>query len=84
MAKRVRVHGDVQGVFFRDSVRQEAERRGIAGWVRNCEDGTVEALFAGDEADALVDYCRTGPPRATVERVEVSDDDAQPDGFTVR
>lgn len=84
MAKRVRVHGNVQGVFFRDSVREEAERRGVAGWVRNCDDGTVEALFAGDDEDALVDYCRSGPSQASVERVDVTDEDAQPDGFSVR
>src|SRR5215212_3901423 len=53
--RRVTAHGHVQGVFFRDSTRQEAERRGVAGSVRNTGEGTVEAVFEGDEAavDAL-------------------------------
>ena len=45
----VRAHGRVQGVFFRDSVRREADRRGVAGWARNCSDGTVEAVFEGPD-----------------------------------
>lgn len=81
MAERVRrrvvVHGEVQGVFFRDSTRSEAERRGVAGWVANRPDGTVEAVFEGepDGVAALVEFCRTGPPRARVERVEESDEE---------
>ena len=59
MAERRRVvaHGNVQGVFFRDSTRREAERRGVAGWAENRSDGTVEAVFEGvaDAVDALVD-----------------------------
>jgi acylphosphatase len=82
VARLVRVHGDVQGVFFRDSTRTEASRRGVAGWVRNCSDGTVEALFEGDpgEVDALVRWCQSGPPRATVDRVD--EQAADPDGLT--
>lgn len=85
MAKRVVVHGKVQGVFFRDSVSREAESRGLSGWVRNTDEGTVEALFDGDGADALVHYCRSGPPDASVDDVEVFD--AEPydgSGFSVR
>src|ERR1041385_5889444 len=58
------VSGTVQGVFFRESARAEAERRGVAGWVRNLPDGRVEAVFEGPavEAEAMVDWCRRGPP----------------------
>lgn len=65
----------MQGVFFRDSARREAERRGVAGWARNCSDGTVEARLEGppEAVEALVQWFRTGPPGARIERVEVSD-----------
>src|ERR671916_787681 len=61
--RRVTVHGEVQGVFFRDSTREEAERRGVAGWVTNRSDGAVEAVFEGERAAeaAMVDFCREGP-----------------------
>jgi acylphosphatase len=75
VARRVRVHGRVQGVFFRDSTRSEASRRGVAGWVRNCADGTVEAVFEGDRTavEALVAWCSSGPPDASVSDVAVTD-----------
>jgi len=82
---RVRIHGHVQGVFFRDSCRREASRLGVSGWVGNESDGTVAGEFEGDSVDALVDWCRSGPPGAQVERVEV--DDVEPTGergFAVR
>ena len=87
VARRVVVHGRVQGVFFRDSTRSEAERRGVAGWVSNEDDGTVVALFEGDAGavEALVGWCRSGPSQAHVEAVDV--EDATPeglDGFSVR
>jgi len=87
VAKRVAVHGSVQGVFFRDTTRRKAESRGVRGWVRNCSDGSVEALFEGDPdaVEALVAFAREGPRGASVERVDVSD--AQPegsDGFQIR
>jgi acylphosphatase len=69
----VLVEGRVQGVFFRDSCRSEATAAHLHGWVRNLPDGRVEAVFEGD-ADAvqrLVDWCRIGPPRASVARIEV-------------
>jgi len=81
------VSGRVQGVFFRDSVRRRAASRGVAGWVRNNPDGTVEAVFEGDEedVDSLVRYCREGPGRAEVERADVTDEQAEGlDGFEVR
>lgn len=86
-ARRVVVHGRVQGVFFRDATREEAARRAVAGWVRNRDDGTVEAWFEGaaTDVDALVAFVRTGPPRADVERVEVDDVAAEGlSGFVVR
>jgi acylphosphatase len=78
--RRVVVRGDVQGVFFRDSTRREAESRGVAGSVTNRDDGAVEAVFEGPEAavDAMVEFCRAGPSRAEVEDVEVTEE--QPEG----
>lgn len=70
---RVIVSGRVQGVFFRASAREEAERRSLGGWVRNLRDGRVEAVFEGEDkaVDEMVDWCRTGPPSAVVTDVEV-------------
>lgn len=77
---RVVVEGRVQGVFFRDSCRTEADRRRVTGWVRNRSDGSVEAEFEGepDAVAAMVAWCRTGPPRAGV--VKVSAFDLVPEG----
>lgn len=84
MRKRVRAHGHVQGVFFRDSVRREAERLGVAGWARNCDDGTVEAVFEGECAGELVEFCRSGPGHSTVDRLDVADEDPEGlSGFSV-
>jgi acylphosphatase len=87
MRRRVVVHGLVQGVFFRDTVRRHAQARGVAGWVRNNPDGTVEAVFEG-EADAverLVAFAHDGPSGAIVERVDVTDEtDEGLSGFSVR
>lgn len=82
VARHVRVHGTVQGVFFRDSTWQQAEERGVAGWVRNRDDGTVEAHLEGAEDDvrALVAWLHEGPPRAVVQRVD--DEPADPEGHT--
>jgi acylphosphatase len=72
-AVRVVVRGRVQGVWFRESTRQLAESNGVTGHVRNRADGAVEARFEGeaDAVDRLVAYCRTGPPLAVVEGVEI-------------
>ncbi len=69
---RVVIHGMVQGVFYRDTCRRSASSLGVAGWVRNRRDGTVEAVFEGGDAQvqAMVDWCRTGPPLARVLEVE--------------
>ena len=65
---RVLVTGRVQGVWYRQSCRQEAEALGVGGWVRNRPDGAVEAAVEGDPAAVgkLLDWMRTGPPGATV------------------
>ena len=70
----VEISGMVQGVFFRDSCRREARTRGVTGWVRNTSAGTIEAEFEGEDrdVDALVAWCRSGPPHADVERVDVT------------
>ena len=67
----LRIFGRVQGVWFRESMRREAERLGVAGWVRNQPDGSVEAVAQGAPAavDALVAWARIGPPQARVERI---------------
>lgn len=85
--RRVIVRGDVQGVNFREETRKEAEGAGLAGWVRNKDDGSVEAAFEGDAdtVDRLVEWCRSGPSSADVEDVEVSAEDPQDEsGFEVR
>jgi len=71
--RHVTVYGFVQGVGFRFAVERAARSRGVAGWVRNRPDGTVEAVFEGDldDVEALVGLCRRGPRGAAVERVEV-------------
>jgi acylphosphatase len=70
---RVVVRGRVQGVFFRVETGQRARSLGLAGWVRNNPDGTVEAVFEGDRdlVDSMLAWCRRGPAAAHVEDVEV-------------
>lgn len=69
----VYVEGRVQGVFFRDTTRERARMLGVTGWVRNLIDGRVEAVFEGDEKAVrqMVQFSRTGPPRALVTHVDV-------------
>ena len=80
--RRVVVHGDVQGVFFRDSTREEAEAHGVSGSVTNRDDGAVEAVFEGskDAVEALIAFCREGPSRAQVEDVEVIEEEPEGSG----
>ena len=72
VTRQIRVSGRVQGVGFRYALRDEALRLGVAGWVRNRADGSVEALAQGSAAtvQALVDWARRGPPAARVTRLE--------------
>lgn len=67
------VHGRVQGVSFRHYTAVRARELGVAGWVGNLPDGTVAGEFEGDEraVRSLVEWCRTGPPAARVERLDV-------------
>ena len=79
--RRVIAHGRVQGVFFRDTTRRMARSRGLGGWVRNTPDGTVEAVFEGEEeaVESMVRWSRDGPRGAVVERVEVAHE--EPEGL---
>jgi acylphosphatase len=79
--RRVVVHGLVQGVFFRDSVRRRAEPLGVRGWVRNSWDGTVEAVFEGepDAVESLVRFVHDGPRGAHVDRVDLHEE--EPEGL---
>jgi acylphosphatase len=84
----LRITGRVQGVFYRASTEAKARELGLAGWVRNCIDGSVEAVSEGPRADleALMSWCRQGPPAARVEGVEASWSEARGEfsGFEVR
>ena len=72
----------MQGVFFRDTARRMAQARGVTGWVRNRDDGAVEAAFEGpsEAVEAMVEFAREGPRGAAVERVEVIEE--EPEGIT--
>lgn len=71
---QIRIRGRVQGVYYRASMVQEARKARLVGWVRNCDDGSVEAVAEGSRAaiEALLAWCRQGPPGARVERVDVT------------
>ncbi|HWA12989.1 MAG TPA: acylphosphatase [Burkholderiales bacterium] len=73
ISRRLRIRGLVQGVFYRESMRQQAAGLKVAGWVRNRADGSVEAVLQGEVAaiERLIDWAREGPPAARVEVVEV-------------
>jgi acylphosphatase len=73
----VLVSGLVQGVFFRQETKRKAESLGVSGWVRNLDDGRVEAVFEGEETDvkALVDFCGKGPRGAQVASIDVEYED---------
>jgi acylphosphatase len=73
---RAVVEGRVQGVFYRDSCRREAQRLGVSGWVRNRPDGSVEVVAEGprERVEDLLTWCRQGPPRASVTGLSVTDE----------
>jgi acylphosphatase len=80
--RRVVVNGRVQGVFFRDSTRQQATRHGVAGWVTNRSDGAVEAVLEGSPqaVDRVLQFISEGPPHARVQDVDVREE--QPEGLS--
>jgi len=85
--RRVVIHGWVQGVYFRDTVRQRARATNVSGWARNNRDGTVEAVFEGDPGavERLVAFCHEGPRGAEVHRMDVAAEDPEGlSGFEIR
>lgn len=81
------MRGRVQGVFFRDSLRRAAVSVGVAGWARNCSDGSVEAVLEGpnDAVKGVVGFASEGPPRAAVTDVQVTEEDPEGlRGFEIR
>ncbi len=85
--RRAVITGEVQGVFFRDTARREAESRAVAGWVANRPDGAVEAVFEGeqDSVEAILEFCRRGPGRARVEAIAITEEEPEGlSGFEVR
>lgn len=91
MAERTRAHvfvtGTVQGVYYRANTRDAAREKGVDGWVKNLEDGRVEAVFEGDEitVEEMVEWCHTGSPAAEVEDVEVTFEESRGEnGFEIR
>jgi acylphosphatase len=85
--RRIVVHGRVQGVFFRDSLRRRAAAEGVAGWARNTPEGTVEAVFEGEPSavERLLSFARQGPSDARVEEVQVFEEEPEGlSGFSIR
>lgn len=69
----LRIYGLVQGVFFRSTMKQVANKLGVTGWVRNMPDGSVEAVIEGpeDKVEEIIKWAHRGPPLARVEKVDV-------------
>ncbi|SFL13334.1 acylphosphatase [Halogranum rubrum] len=91
MTDRTRAHvyvsGRVQGVFYRASTRDAAEEHGVDGWVRNLDDGRVEAVFEGSESsvESMVEWCHTGSTAADVDSVDAEYEEPQGEnGFRIR
>jgi acylphosphatase len=88
ITQRLKIRGRVQGVGYRDGLRQEAQRRGVAGWVRNRRDGTVEAVLQGppEGVAELIAWARCGPPASRVDSVDIDLLKDQPphEGFELR
>lgn len=87
LTRRLVIRGRVQGVFYRGWSEQQARALGLAGWVRNRRDGTVEMLISGEEAAVaeMIARCRAGPGAARVEHIEVEESvEVPPDGFETR
>jgi acylphosphatase len=79
------IHGHVHGVFYRDSMQREAERLAITGWVRNCGNGTVEAIVQGETSavETIVQWARRGPEHAQVEHVGINPGDGEYTSFEI-
>jgi acylphosphatase len=79
----IRIRGRVQGVWYRAWATEEANRRGLRGWIRNRRDGSVEALLAGEDAmvEDMIEMCRKGPPLARVDSIssEATSEEPPPD-----
>ena len=75
ITKHLRIHGRVQGVFFRESMCREAAKHHVAGWVRNRQDGVLEAMLQGElsQVEALIAWVQRGPPEARVERIDIDE-----------
>lgn len=91
MSDRTRAHvfvsGTVQGVYYRATTQEEANKRNVDGWVKNLDDGRVEAVFEGPSTavEAMVEWCQTGSPRADVSDVTVEYTDPEGEaGFRIR
>lgn len=86
VTRRLVVRGRVQGVWFRESMRREAEALGVTGWVRNRSDGTVEAVVQGSAAsiDAIVGWARRGPEEALVDGLDIEEAQGDYDRFDKR
>jgi acylphosphatase len=84
----LKIQGRVQGVFFRQSTKETADRLGLTGWARNCPDGSVETVFEGESlvVTQAIEWCRQGPPAASVDEVIVDWRDfvGEFNGFSVR
>ena len=83
ITRHLRMYGLVQGVYFRDSLRQQAESLEVSGWVRNRSDGSVEAMLQGNESavETLIAWCRIGNGKSRVERVEIEEGQGEFSGF---
>lgn len=87
IARRLVIHGRVQGVFYRGWMVETAQALGLRGWVRNRRDGTVEALVCGhgDAVERMIERCHEGPEAARVERMEIEEaSEVPPAGFEQR
>jgi acylphosphatase len=78
-AVKVYIFGTVQGVFFRTFIKERADKLGVKGYVRNKEDGTVEAWFEGNakDVDKMVEECKKGPPHSQIKRLDIVDEHLQ-------
>lgn len=81
MQVHIRIYGQVQGVFFRSGAKEEADKLGLVGWVRNNRDGSVEIMASGEKRalEKFLVWCKKGPPFAKVENIEVDWQDREED-----